>query len=353
MPGGPLKRQRQDRQSVDPASPMWGGRILSLVGARGDKAGGDTPDRGNLRTTFGFPFAPPPLLTSAIVRARLGLGRVQREAAPPSVRVLEGLFGLFDNRVLGLLVELDLPDLLHGPRSTAELAVATGTSADALGRVLRYAAGRGLVECDRQGRWRATPVTEVLRRDHPNSWRAWVEVAGSDWFWDAWRNADVPLRGEASAVEAATGVHFFEFLGHVRPDAGDAFNRAMAAVSTVQALALSEALNWSGIRTVCDVGGGTGAALEYLLTTQADLDGLLFDLPEVVSHARPGLTSPPLVDRCRLEGGDFFEHVPAGADLYLLLAIIHDWDEARATRILLACVTPLGRPLVPLSSRAS
>lgn len=291
-------------------------------------------NRRDLRTIFGFPFAPPPLLTRAVVRVRRGLGRAQREAAPPSIRVLEGLFGLFDNRVLGLLVELDLPDLLHRPRSTIELASATGASPDPLARLLRYASGRGFVGCDRRGRWRASPVTEVLRRDHPNSWRGWVEVAGSDWFWDACRNAHVPLLGEGSGVAAATGVDFFEFLGRVRPDAGDAFNRAMAAVSTVQALALSEALDWSGIRTVCDVGGGTGAALEYLLSTRADLDGILFDLPEVVSHARPRLKSRPLADRCRLERGDFFQHVPAGADLYLLLAIIHDWDDARATRIL-------------------
>ena len=43
---------------------------------------------------------------------RRGLGRVQREAVPGSLRILDGLFGLFDNRVLGLLCELDIPEHL-------------------------------------------------------------------------------------------------------------------------------------------------------------------------------------------------------------------------------------------------
>ena len=35
-----------------------------------------------------------------------------------------------------------------------------------------------------------------------------------------------------------------------------------------------------------------------------------------------------------LEGGSFFEAVPPGCDRYLLLAIVHDWDDERATEIL-------------------
>ncbi len=38
-----------------------------------------------------------------------------------------------------------------------------------------------------------------------------------------------------------------------------------------------------------------------------------------------------------LVGGDFFEAVPAGADLHLLKQIVHDWDDERATRLLQNC----------------
>jgi hypothetical protein len=305
--------------------------------------------RREARDILGFPVVPPARLTKAVVASRRALGRAHREAAPPSLRVLEGLFGLFDNRALGLLVEMDLPDLLDRPRTTEELALSTGTSTENLRRLLRYSAGRGFLRCDRDGHWRASPVTEVLRRDHPNSWRGWVELAASDWFWDAWRHAGAALRGERSGLEEATGHDFFDFVNRIRPDAGDTFNRAMAAGATVQALALSEALDWSGVRTVCDVGGGTGAALEYLLGTHPTLHGVLFDLPEVIAAARPVLRSGTLAGRCRLEPGSFFDEVPGGADRYLLLAVVHDWEDPQAVALLRrvgAALTPGARAVV-------
>jgi O-methyltransferase len=38
--------------------------------------------------------------------------------------------------------------------------------------------------------------------------------------------------------------------------------------------------------------------------------------------------------RVRVVGGSFFESVPAGGELYLLKWILHDFDDAAATRIL-------------------
>ena len=277
-----------------------------------------------------------------MVGLRRRLAAVHRRAAPPSVQLLEALFGIFDNRVLGLLVELDLPDLLGRPRTVADLADATGTDPATLERLLRYAAARGFVRSDRRGHYRATGLTRILRRDHPYSWRGWVEFAGSGWFWDAFRHLDAPVRGRGSGVEAATGHDFFEFVNDVRAGAGEAFNRAMAAGATVQALALDRALDWAGVGRVCDVGGGTGATLEYLLAAHPHLEGVLFDLPGVVDAARPLLTSGDLAGRCRIERGSFFEAVPGGADRYLLLAIVHDWGDADAARILRRVAEAMG-----------
>jgi hypothetical protein len=35
--------------------------------------------------------------------------------------------------------------------------------------------------------------------------------------------------------------------------------------------------------------------------------------------------------------GDFFDRIPAGADVYLLKSVIHDWPDDRAVTILRAC----------------
>jgi hypothetical protein len=270
------------------------------------------------------------------MRVRTAWLGAHRAAAPPAVRILEGLFGLFDNRVLGLLVELDIPDRLDRTATAEELAATTGTDRDALDRVLRYAAGRGFVGCDRRGRYRSNAVSDALRRDNVNSWRPWVEFASSDWFWDSWRHLDAAIAaGGTSGTEAATGHPFFEFVNAVRPDAGEAFNGAMESGATLQAIALHAALDWGGVAHVCDVGGGRGATLAYLLATNPTLRGTLFDLPEVVAGAR-------VVPRCEIVGGSFFDAVPAGADRYLLLAIIHDWNDEEAVRILSRVADAMG-----------
>ena len=228
-------------------------------------------------------------------------------------------------------MEWDIPELLDRPCRIDDLAARTGIDVDTLERVLRYAAGRGFVAMDRRGRFRASAVTAVLRRDHPNSWRGWVDLLGSEWQWNAWRHLDGDLAPGVSAIEASTGHDFFEYVNRVRPDAGRAFNSAMAAGATIQALALTHGLDWEGTWTVCDVGGGTGAALEYLLATHDQLRGVLLDLPEVVADARPALQAE---GRCRIVAGSFFDAVPPGCDRYLLLAVVHDWDDTDAAVIL-------------------
>ncbi len=240
-----------------------------------------------LKDILGLPFVPPGRVARAAIRLRGRVLKTHRSMGPPAVQVLEGLFGLFDNRVLGLMVELGIPEALDIPRDHIQIAELTGANPEALQRLLRYAAGRGYLDEGRDGLFKANEVTEVLRADHPNSWRGWVQFASSDWFWDAWQGsrATFDVSGR-SGMEASTGLPFFRFVTEERPDAGDAFDHAMEAGATMQALALSHALDWDSIQNVCDVGGGNGAALRVLLARHRHLEGVLFDLPAVVAKSR-------------------------------------------------------------------
>jgi hypothetical protein len=39
----------------------------------------------------------------------------------------------------------------------------------------------------------------------------------------------------------------------------------------------------------------------------------------------------------RAVAGDFFDEAPAGADLYVMKSVLHNWDDADAERILTTC----------------
>jgi hypothetical protein len=77
--------------------------------------------------------------------------------------------------------------------------------------------------------------------------------------------------------------------------------------------------------------------LEAILKRHPEIQGTLFDLPAVVERAHSLIADLGLSDRCRIEGGDFFSSVPAGADAYILQHIIHDWEDQDAIAILRNC----------------
>lgn len=277
------------------------------------------------RDVLGVPVLPPVAATAVTNRLRAALRRVRAAMAPPPLRILEDLFGMLDHRVLVALCEAGVPDALDGPTGVDELAARTGTDPEALGRLLRFAATRGWVRVGRRGRVRPTRVTRFLRRDHPGGWRAWVEFAGGHEVLAALALMSAePARADPFA--AAHGTRFFAWMAE-HPDRWAVFNRAMAAGARMHALVLAHALDWSATRTVCDVGGGTGDLLAALLDVLPDAQGTVLDLPGVVVSAvrHPRLTAV---------AADAFASVPPGFDTYLLVNVLHDWDDDDAGRIL-------------------
>jgi hypothetical protein len=53
--------------------------------------------------------------------------------------------------------------------------------------------------------------------------------------------------------------------------------------------------------------------------------------------------------RIQTKGGSFFEDIPAGADAYLLIRVLHNWSDSDCLRILRACraaMAPTARLLI-------
>src|SRR5207245_2082759 len=128
-------------------------------------------------------------------------------------------------------------------------------------------------------------TTDILRADHPWSWRDWVVFFGSDWNGEIWNRFGVRLRGD-DASRAAYGTDFFTYINEHRPEAGEAFNGAMASGSRVQGLLFAERYDFAGLTSMCDVGGGTGSVLVDVLTAHPGIRGTVFDLPALAPGAQ-------------------------------------------------------------------
>jgi hypothetical protein len=111
---------------------------------------------------------------------------------------------------------------------------------------------------------------------------------------------------------------------------------------------IASAYDFSNYKRITDVGGGRGGFLAEILKAHHTPRGVLYDQPQVVDHP-DYLTKGGVVDRCDIIGGNFFESVPSGGDLYILKRIMHDWPDDICAGILRRCrdsVAKNGRVLV-------
>ena len=256
---------------------------------------------------------------------------------PPSVTMLQMIAGFWLSRALYLAAKLGLADLLKdGSMQSEELAQLTGTHAPALYRVLRALASVGVFAEDDQGRFALTPLAATLRSDVPGSLRAFtISELGEDHY-PAWGEVMRSVRTGETAFDHLFGMDVWRYRAQ-HPEEARIFDEAMASFSSIIHEAILRSYDFSPIGTLVDVGGGDGGLLASILKASPQMQGVLFDLPHVITGAQKRMEAEGLVERCQIVPGDFFASVPSGGDAYLLKWVIHDWDEERSVAILKTC----------------
>jgi hypothetical protein len=80
-----------------------------------------------------------------------------------------------------------------------------------------------------------------------------------------------------------------------------------------------------------------------MLARNPEMRGIVFDLPAAAEEATRHLSDCDLDGRWEVHGGDFFAAVPAGADLYVMSQILHDWSDDECLVILRNCKEAIPR----------
>jgi hypothetical protein len=240
-------------------------------------------------------------------------------------------------RALYAATSLDVAECLAGgPMTADEIAERVGAHGPSLYRVLRALATAEVFQEDEHGRFVNTPLSELLRGGVPDSLRDLVLLFGDETSWRAWEALPHTLRTGQAGFEHVYGERFFDYLSR-HPDAAAMFDRAMASASSMVNGAIVEAYDFSGLATLIDVAGGTGSTLCAILESNRTLRGIVFDLPHVADRARRHIAARNLGGRCAFEAGSFFDALPAGADLYFMKHILHDWGDEECLGILRNC----------------
>ena len=244
--------------------------------------------------------------------------------------------GYIASSALNAAARLKIADLLNdGPKHVSDLAKETSTNSDILYRVLRALASSGVFVEVTPHVFANTPISEVIRTDHPQSIYDMVIWICDSFHYDAYRDMLPILREGKSASEIVFHKPVFEAI-FSDPNLTRTFNNAMTSMSAQVIPAVLQAYDFGGIGTLADIAGGHGFVITAILKKYPEMKGILFDLPNVVVGARDRIEKMELTDRLEIVDGDFFVSVPP-ADAYIMKHIIHDWDDDKAATIIKNC----------------
>jgi hypothetical protein len=194
-------------------------------------------------------------------------------------------------------------------------------------------ASLSLLEETETGAFRTTPAGGMLHSGSPGSVASVVRLFTDPLTVRSWEGLTDVVRTGETAFPKFFGTSFFEYLNEHPKLAAD-FNAAMSEGSHMAAHVLPQHYDFGSYSTVVDVGGGDGTVLAGVLRHNPALRGVLQDRAPGVARAADVMRQSGLEDRFTGVPGDFFDSVPEGGDLYLLKAVLHDWNDTQCIDIL-------------------
>jgi 2,7-dihydroxy-5-methyl-1-naphthoate 7-O-methyltransferase len=269
-------------------------------------------------------------------------------AIPDKALDLDALGDLRTPWCLRVVVTLGIADHVAAGRAEIDqLAAAADCDPDYLRLVMQHLVGVGVFDEPEPGRFALNAAARQLLE--PGS-RIVLDLDGiGGRMAHAWSTLLTAVRTGAPAYHELFGLPFWEDLD-AHPDVAASFDVLMGpeghGAPDPEVLVSG---GWESVRTVVDVGGGTGTLLAEILRSHQEIRGTLVDFPRTVARAQAVFTAAGVGQRATAFGQSFFDALPAGADLYILSRVLNDWPDPDATAILRRCggaVRPTGRVVV-------
>ena len=135
-------------------------------------------------------------------------------------------------------------------------------------------------------------------------------------LWNTWSNLTQVVKTGKSANPSEINERGEEWLFP--------FINAMHDRAKKQAPQQLANIDLSGIKSILDIGGGSGAYSMEFVSKNPEIQATVFDLPNVVPITIKFLKKEGFLDRIKAHAGDYTtDYLPGGFDLVFLSAIIH------------------------------
>ncbi len=260
------------------------------------------------------------------------------EAKPDPSQIMQIGMGFWPSKVVLSAVELELfTHLADGSMTGAEIGERIGLHERAIYDFLDALVALKLLEREGDGddgRYANAADTAVfLDKRSPAYIGGILEMANAR-LYGFWGDLTEALQtGKPQNEIKDTGTAMFEEL-YSDPARLEQFMQAMAGVSMGNFHALAEKFDFSGYKTVCDVGGATGQLCMALAARHPHLRCTSFDLPVVAPIAEKAIAAAGLDERVAVASGDFMTDPLPKADVITMGLILHDWNLDRKLHLI-------------------
>jgi hypothetical protein len=252
----------------------------------------------------------------------------------PEQQMMQFILGKWISKPIYVAVKLGIPDILgEENKSIKDLAELTDTSAATLYRMMRALAGVGIFFELENRIFKNTTLSEGLMKDRLKSA---VLMFQSPWHDSIWENLQYSIQTGKPAFEKVFGESAFEWFGK-NPEEATIFHEANSFKAASSHRVITEVYDFSGIKTLTDVGGGLGSLMIEILNANPHMKGVVAELLQVVPQLNGIIKENKLERRMSAVECDFFKKIPSSSDAYLFSHILHDWSDDKCITILKNC----------------
>ncbi|MBK6964953.1 MAG: hypothetical protein IPH20_13705 [Bacteroidales bacterium] len=194
-------------------------------------------------------------------------------------------------------------------------------------QLLNFLNHEGYIHFDNKLTFYLTEKGDLLRESNSDG-LFYACLNWADEHLNAWQNIHYSIITGKSSFELLYQKPFFEFLNDDSEKLRN-YHLAMSQYAIDDYRELPETIDFSIHKSVMDVGGGLGIAIQLIKTKYPDTDCLLFDLEEVLKGVKSEFV--------KKVPGNFFIKIPDIAEAIILSRVIHDWDDDKAAVIISNC----------------
>ncbi len=218
--------------------------------------------------------------------------------------------------------------LAAGPLPVSELAKLTGTHQRALHRCLRGLAHFELFTKEEESIFSLTNVSRQLTLESEFSLKPWHKLHRAITPQDAkeCESLEQLLRTGKSIIQIKHNCLFYDYLRE-HQDIAAYFDKAMESASQMEVQDILQEFDFSASEHLTEIAGGNGALISGVLQKNENMEGQLFDFPDVVNRIEP-------IPRLKTVGVDMHVSLPDIQGNAMMKRILHSYSDDKAGHIL-------------------